>query len=1063
MKKNKSKIISLFSLSLLAFLQTACGSGCDDGLDVDAIALDDKYIINYSREVNEGRIDPSIKAYALTKRGVIDSSKPFDNDFNTMDEITSDLTRLQAAYDAAGNPLITNLLANLRNNGTFFPNIKELFADADNSSDNATKLQGQVKTLVQERYTVGSHLKNFLDTACLATLSQELQQKCQSTKAILSELLETLYGKSSLLTLELYQQQFKDKINELNKEMEDLKNIIDFAAQDNDQKNAVKNWSNLKVGAKLLSEYGIEISRSSLAHTSLGQYTNETQSKLAILKAAIPILPANPLNSTTAGKIANIENNLSKMATWLAKFEAAEESIKGTAGLNPDVIAFVKKVFLKAPALVLAKNVEIDGDTDVENVKKFFEGSSKKKLFIKDDDASSTNLSLALAAAIHNDQRSNLGDVYAFNVSNIKNAARDYGIELNDDVEKFVISIVTRSSGELATKAEKSGSNIIFVIKIDEFSGIDTKKVIEALENNSNILIFASNSAQEALGSALGTSISSYDLAGLSAPEAFIAAQAKAQSLNAARAVKLSPVAVNIIADTVAKLLAGLGTKKVTLKAVSDAVSNVFSSLSGANPNDEAVKQKVIIALGFNTAEVNNSGVLTADLKAVQTQGAPYFQAQAKKSSNNLIYKAAKIEQGKIFVAAVEELKQIKKDQVESQAEVAELDAEWADYKKAVDDQLDALDFEDAVKAYKLEVSDASEKALNVLMSMGKMLKNGLCYENNAVVLPVGDLGLAKKLIKQSDKKSYLTISNKSEISLSALSEFQKKYFSLNCSLSDGDSSVLAAIGKALQSKIESINNMVDSIKVTDKSINDFMNTDISLTTILVNRTKKAISEIEAISRPVVNIEPIYTNYNRRIWAWFLSQVVEKITAGVPDFNELYMSPTGDAEFFGANAYLARVTAATEALKQKAKVYLAAQYGLKIVGEYYNMLKALKDKNTVAEIGVEEAKGGALVHLFTNMRGVIRNTVDVTYLTATPPLEWGGMIAKDALLAYYNVLNNDGSGDIISAGFCNDAGVATVKDVANLATLKTLKIDGDVAKSTVEICKYSKLLQKTYK
>jgi len=202
---------------------------------------------------------------------------------------------------------------------------------------------------------------------------------------------------------------------------------------------------------------------------------------------------------------------------------------------------------------------------------------------------------------------------------------------------------------------------------------------------------------------------------------------------------------------------------------------------------------------------------------------------------------------------------------------------------------------------------------------------------------------------------------------------------------------------------------------------------------------------------------------NKRLWAWFLAQIYGKIEDDeiIPNSFSLFDNDgmyQPNNLFANDTVFVERIKTATATFEQKAKVYLAAQYGLKIVGEYYNMLKALKDKNTVAEIGVEEGKGGALVDLFNNMRAVIR-TKDAGNLVGTVPM---GVVwtIKDALEAHYITLNKTGAGDIISAGFCPAA--ALVKTPQNLATLKTLKIDGDVAKSTTEICKYSKLLQSTY-
>jgi len=841
---------------------------------------------------------------------------------------------------------------------------------------------------------------------------------------------------------------------------------------------ALSSLQDLEIYYDGLSKGGSKIMESSLSGSSFTSILGNMQTQSTNLQTAISGVSPT-FKASFDGQADSIINNINSINTWLAAFASSEQNIKAPPGASPEFTAFVKKVFLKAPALVLAKNVEIDGDTDVESVKKVFEGSSKQKLFIKDDDASSTNFSLALAAAIHNDQRSNLGNVYAFNMPNILSAAKNYGIELSDDVEKFVISIIRRSSAELAAK---SANNIIFVIKIDDFGGIDTKKVIEALENNSNILIFASNSKEEALGSALGTSILSHDLAGLSAPEAFIAAQAKAQSLNAARAVKLSPVAVNIIADTTAKLLAGLGTKKVTLKAVSDAVSNTFSSLSGANPNDETVKQKVITALAFNTAEVNNSGVLKAELGAVQTLGAPYFQAQAKKGYNNLIYKAAKIAQNETIVAADKKREQAKEDKAKSQAKVAKLDTQWAAYQTAVQTQLDTLNINQAVTNYQADIEAARVYANNVLNSMATMAKDqALCLVNrdrnsadnvNNRIKSYTDNFSQAFDIKLDGSVSLRAGLSAQEINSVITNCFVGKHTLPNSIIEQKKLLDRIALVRESLNKVSSylINN---SFKFLTKADNNLVtaislkaasfSSDNSLFDFNFMYFPSAKDSLNAFGRAANDVPE---GQNKRLWAWFLAQIYGKIedNAVIPDslFN-LFGSETGDlyqpdALFTDNTVFVERIKTATATFEQKAKVYLAAQYGLKIVGEYYNMLKALHDKNTVAEVVAEEAKGGALVNLFNDMRGVI-NAHSVANLKVP------SLAAVETLvntIGQYYFVDVNTVANIISTGFCPAAGVATVKDGANLATLKTLKIDGDVAKSTVEICKYSKLLQKTY-
>jgi hypothetical protein len=1076
MKKNKSKIISLFSLSLLALLQTACGSGCDDALDVDAIALDDKYIINYSKDVSEGKIDPSIKAYALTKRGVIDSGKPFDNDHNTMDEITASLDALSGNMPQAGN--LSNDLKGTPND--HFVVIKKAFANATDSSANASTLQGDVKALAEKKYPAGgaaTPLKTFLETPCPSTLSQELLQKCKNTKELLNELLENLYAKSSFLTLELYGQQLRDKIDELATQISSLKDALLLSPT---AAAALTDLTKLEINHDALSASASKIKQSSLLSPSLTTIIGNMVTESNALKTTIGTF-APALKASFDGQADSIINNINSINTWLATFASSEQKIKDPALASPEFKIFITKVFSKAPALVLAKNVEIDGDTDVENVKKFFEGSSKQKLFIKDDDASSTNFSLGLAAAIHNDQRSNLGNVYAFNVPNILNAAKDYGIELKDDVEKFVISIIRRSSAEIAAK---SANNIIFVIKTDDFTTIDTNKVLEALENNSNILIFASNSAQEALGAA-GASISNYYLAGLSAPEAFIAAQAKAQSLNAARASKLSPVAVNIVADTTAKLLAGLGTKKVTLKAVSDAVNNTFSSLNGTNLSDETVKQKVITALAFNTAEVNNSGVLKAELKAVQNLGAPYFQAQAKKGEDNRLYKAAKNAQNATILAATKKEEQAKEDKKASQAKIGELDTEWANYQTAVQARLDGLDINQAVLDYQTQIEAARVYANNVLNSMEAMANdNKLCLVDLDIEVRLGgsdklhkrDTGWTRDFSQAFDLTPDGKVTLKTTVKTPISIDEQKKQNALitNCFLGKHTVSATMIEQRKLLEKIKLVRKSINKVSsdLFDSSLKFLTKADNNIVT-ATSLTMKSFSsdnslfDFSSISFPskdklndyLASANDVPEGQNKRLWAWFLAQIYGKIEDNgvIPDseddlwgINNLYQP---NNLFTKNTVFVERIKTATAEFEEKAKVYLAAQYGLKIVGEYYNMLKALYDKNTVAEIDAQRAIANvALVSLFDDMRTVIRDA-DATDLVV--PVV--GQTLADTVGYYYDVLNTNNA---MTVGFCGAHPL--VKLAANIATLKTLKIDGDVAKSTTEICKYRALLRKTF-
>lgn len=611
MKKNNLLIIFFFLLLGNFF---ACDESCD-GVNLQELPLGN-YVINYSEKVADTNnpIPQSYKTYALVKRGVIKVESPFRDEITAMNDLVVNMKKVPL-------PSSINAVNDLDGTGNHFDNIKQAIVSLDDTLAKAVVLFNQVNSLVDDSLNNTTDIYRFLNAICSSLADENAKFTCKNAQDDLKNLITKLYGKSAYLVLQTFNNNLDSKNNDLKSSLQQLKqNLPDSHADLNKINNIINDINNIQI--PIFDKTSDNLLRKEVI---------DVKSAFDIMEEKITELLSVVANNTLTDDIKKVVDDIE---VYIDSNADIQNDIK--IELDTTKQTFINNALNTYASVLVSKDIDVRDNSDIENIKNIFE-IAKQVLLVKGDmDAQATEgLAMSLAISIHNDPKSNVGNVYSLDISAMINDAREFGKTDSKEIQDFVVKATNQAIKELAAK---NSNNIVFVIDASKLSGlpivIDYSKLIETSRDYANVLVFGKASLLNNINGAL-----SYVLQGLSPAESFLVAQSELRSLNASKITKLSQRTIDMAADNIARLLF-LKNSIVNISMLSEATNTTFAKLANKLViSDKDLQNLVAESLSVNAAEVHRSSILKDSLVNLTQRGTAYYQQQASDTSSSNIVK----------------------------------------------------------------------------------------------------------------------------------------------------------------------------------------------------------------------------------------------------------------------------------------------------------------------------------------------------------------------------------------------------------------------------------------